>query len=196
MAAHAGDDCTPNPPDVMHPHSLSHVVLKTPAYQFEPMKRYYKTFLGATIVWENDFICFLNYDDEHHRVGIFALPGTVPKPSNSAGLAHLCFTFSTLRDLATSYRQRKEHGMEPCWCVNHGATTSMYYKDPDDNDIEVQVKNFDDQDEANGFMETEEFRMNPVGTDFDPEEFVGRVESGEDEREIKKRREIGPRMEP
>ena len=72
----------------------------------------------------------------------------------------------------------------------------MYYKDPDDNDIEVQVKNFDDQDEANAFMETEEFRMNPVGTDFDPEEFVRRVDEGEDEREIKKRREIGPRMEP
>ena len=72
----------------------------------------------------------------------------------------------------------------------------MYYKDPDDNDIEVQVKNFDNQDEANAFMETDNFRMNPVGTDFDPEVFVRRVESGEDEREIKKRVEIGPRTEP
>ena len=141
-------------------------------------------------------LCYLAYDEEHHRVGIFAMPGTEPKTPNSAGLAHVCFTFATLRELATSYTQRKAHGIKPSWCVNHGPTTSMYYTDPDGNEIEAQVWNYDDMQDVKKFLETDNFRMNPIGTDFDPETLIKRLDSNEDEKEIKKRIEIGPRMIP
>lgn len=200
MAPEADDDhsgsSTTSLPTVIQPQSLAHVVLKTPAWQFDVMKTYYKTFLGARVAWENDMLCYLAYDDEHHRVGIFAMPGTEPKTPTSAGLAHLCFTFATLRDLATSYHQRKAYGIKPSWCVNHGPTTSMYYTDPDGNEVETQVWNYDDLTDAKKFLETENFRMNPIGTDFDPEELIRRLDSGEDEGAIKKRIEIGPRKMP
>ncbi len=72
----------------------------------------------------------------------------------------------------------------------------MYYHDPDGNDIETQVDNFESADEANAFMRSEFFEMNPIGTDFDPEELVKRLEAGEDEAVIKKRVEIGKRGVP
>ena len=80
------------------------------------------------------------------------------------------------------------------WCVNHGPTTSMYYRDPDGNLLETQTDNFDTPEEANDFMASESFMQNPVGTDFDPQDLIRRLKAGEDHASIKKRTEIGRRM--
>lgn len=179
---------------VIKPESLAHIVLRTRQEQFKPMVAFYKTFLSAQARFENESFSFLSYDAEHHRVAIIALPGTTPSVPGSSGLLHVAFTFPSLTDLCLAYLQRKAHGIEPYWCVNHGPTTSMYYRDPDGNDIEAQVENFDTLEEACGFMDGPLYRENPIGTDFAPEELIKRLESGEDERVIKKRVEIGPRM--
>lgn len=176
---------------VKSPSKLAHVVLRTGNYQ--EMIKFYKLFLGAEVSYENDFLCFLRYDDEHHRIAIIGLPGTSPKVLGSSGLEHTAFTFDSLDDLLLSYQQRKDLGIEPVWCVNHGPTTSMYYNDPDGNQIETQVDNFDTVEEANDFMASKYFAENPIGTDFDPEEVRKRLASGESPQSIKKRVEIGPR---
>ncbi|KAF4636419.1 hypothetical protein G7Y89_g1659 [Cudoniella acicularis] len=181
-------------PSVARPVSLAHVVLKTPPEKFDAMRAYYKTFLDAEPAFENPYLCFLRYDEEHHRIGIVALPGTTPKPPGAAGLAHVAFTFATLKDLLLAYQQRKAHGILPSWCVNHGVTTSIYYTDPDGNEIETQVDNFDTPAEADKFLTSEEFAINPIGTDFDVEDLICRLESGVPETELKTRVEIGPRM--
>lgn len=175
---------------VISPKSLAHVVLRTS--NFKPMVAFYKTFLGAHASHESDHLSFLTYDEEHHRVAILNIPGTSPKVPNSAGLHHMAFTFDTLQDLLLSYKQRKALGILPLWSVNHGVTMSCYYQDPDGNQIETQVDLLT-ADEANAFMETEEFAQNPVGVDFDPEEILARLESGEDESVLTKRVSIGPR---
>ena len=38
--------------------------------------------------------------------------------------------------------------IKPYWCINHGLTTSLYYHDPDDNAVELQVDNFASSEEA------------------------------------------------
>jgi catechol-2,3-dioxygenase len=159
---------------------------------FQAMAQYYKTFLGAHASYENDFLSFLTYDEEHHRIAIISLPRTDPKPPSTCGLEHMAFSFNNLKDLALSYQQKKANGIAPYWCTNHGPATSMYYKDPDGNKIETQVDNLT-KDEATAFMMSQEFSENPIGVDFDPEEFVRRVESGEDEASIKKRPTNGSR---
>lgn len=50
------------------------------------MVDFYKTFLGGHASYENDFLSFITYDEEHHRVAIGAAPGTGQKDSKSAGL--------------------------------------------------------------------------------------------------------------
>lgn len=176
---------------VLHPSKLAHVVLRT--NNFKPMIQFYKTFLGAQSVHENDFISFLSYDDEHHRIAIIGMPSIKPKDKDSCGLEHIAFTFDTLKDLLIAYRQRKAKDILPIWCVNHGPTTSIYYRDADGNMIETQVDNFDDPDEATKFMGSSLFRENPIGTDFHPEELIGRLVRGESEEQLKKRVEIGAR---
>lgn len=107
---------------------------------------------------------------------------------------HVAFTFASLAELVLAYKQRKELGVLPTWCVNHGPTTSMYYTDPDGNRVETQVDNFDDPGEATEFMQGALFAENPLGTDFDPEELDRKIQSGVEDSVLKKRVEIGPRM--
>ena len=183
-------------PAVKSPSSLAHLVLRTRPESFQDMLSYYLKFLGAHVVYQNEMLAFITYDDEHHRIALAAVPGTAPKNPESCGLHHTAFTFGSLNDLALTYTQRKTLGIEPAWCVNHGPTTSMYYKDPDGNMIECQVDNFATPDEATRFMMTKEFAENPIGTDFDPMEFVEKLRSGEDQAVMKKRIEVGPRGIP
>lgn len=180
---------------VVRPRYLAHVVLKTMPETFKGMVQFYKTFLNAEASYENDFLSFLTYDEEHHRVAIGVFPGTGPRAPGSAGLAHFAFTFANLHELALAYIQRKANGIVPFWCVNHGPTTSMYYKDPDGNEIETQVDNFDNNEDTDVFMRSPMFAENPIGTEFDPADLIRRLESGEDEKSIKKRLEIGKRLD-
>lgn len=156
------------------------------------MVDFYKKFLTATAAYENDFISFLRYDEEHHRMAVVAIPNTAPKNHKACGLDHLAFAFDTLRDLVTFYQQKKAADIHPIWCINHGPATSIYYQDPDGNKLETQVDNMD-PDSATAFMYSEAFAKNPIGADFDPEELIRRIESGEDEASIKKRPDVGPR---
>jgi catechol-2,3-dioxygenase len=176
---------------VLSPSLLAHVVLRTAS--LERMVNFYTTFLGGTVTYGSDVISFITYDEEHHRVALIGIPSTGPKVQTSCGLEHIAFTFNSLSDLLQSYRHRKARNIEPVWCVNHGPTTSIYYKDPDGNMLETQVDNFDTIESATAFMMSKEFAENPIGTDFDPEELIQAIKSGEADDILKKRREIGPR---
>lgn len=179
---------------VLAPTKLAHVVLRT--NKFREMVEFYSTFLGAEVMYENEMLAFLTYDEEHHRIAMVQIPGTKNKDAQSCGLEHIAFTFGTLSDLLLAYRQRLKKGIKPTWPVNHGPTTSIYYKDPDGNMLETQVDNFDDADAATEFMKSEAFAQNPIGVDFDPEELIQRLNNGEPESEVRRRIEIGPRGIP
>jgi hypothetical protein len=102
-----GDKYDNSPEKVISPSKLAHIVLHTTQDHFKPMIEFYKTFLGAQASYENDFISFITYDDEHHRIAVVAIPETIAKNPKVAGLHHVAFTFDSLEDLAVVYRQRK-----------------------------------------------------------------------------------------
>lgn len=180
---------------VKPPSKLAHIFLRTD--NFQQMIDYYLAFLGAHVVYQNENIAFLTYDDEHHRIALLKVPANTttssPSPPASRGLEHIAFTFDSLSELLLAYRQRKQLGMLPVWPVNHGPTTSIYYQDPDGNRIETQIDNFAKPEDATAFMASEAFAENPFGTDFDPEEWIARLERGESEQVLMKRVESGPR---
>jgi hypothetical protein len=78
-------------------------------------------------------------------------------------------------------------GIQPTVTINHGPTTSMYYADPDGNNIELQIDNFDTLEEAQEFLESDAFTENPVGILFDPDELAARFDAGEPVAELVKR---------
>ncbi|KAJ9614385.1 hypothetical protein H2200_002521 [Cladophialophora chaetospira] len=176
--------------NTISPYKLAHVVFRTA--QYDKMIDYYTKFLGARTVFDNGELGLLSYDDEHHRIGITKIAGTTPKDPSAAGLWHVAFTFRTLQELLEAYSQRKEYGILPSWCVNHGPTTSMYYIDPDGNQIETQIDNLDDE-ATNQYMHSKSYKENPIGVEFVPEELIDKLAKGADPEEIKKRADIGPK---
>ena len=168
------------------PKKLSHLVLQT--NRRPQMVDWYCTVLGAELLYENKFIAFISYDDEHHRVA-FVDPGPLAdkapaegktaRAGGEVGLHHVAFTMGSLGDLADQYRHLKGKGIQPHRCVNHGVTTSMYYYDPDRNQVELLVDNFETAIEGQDYMRRRSASdKNPVGIDFDPDEMVKRIQNG------------------
>jgi len=54
------------------PAKFAHFVLRTG--QFDQMIEWYQTVLAARIVFRDERLCFLSYDDEHHRQGSTGRP--------------------------------------------------------------------------------------------------------------------------
>lgn len=158
------------------PIKLAHVVLQT--NRISELREFYRTLLGARVQAEFGPMCLLTYDDEHHRVALVNLQTYEKRSPDAAGMHHMAFTYDSLRTLLDNYRRLKDLGVEPWWCVNHGPTISMYYRDPDDNQIELQVDVFDTAEEANAFIETFAYRANPLGVDFDPAELLEKLDAG------------------
>jgi catechol 2,3-dioxygenase-like lactoylglutathione lyase family enzyme len=158
------------------PAKLAHVVRRTT--RLEEMISWYETVLAARVVHRDDMLAFLTYDDEHHRIAIARIPGLEDGSQMAAGTDHIAFTYEDLGDLLNTWARLRAEGIEPYWCLNHGPTTSMYYKDPDGNKVELQIDNFD-TDETNRWMGSGEFAQNPIGIIFEPEELLARYRSGE-----------------
>ena len=67
-------------------------------------------------------------------------------------------------------------GIEPEFCLNHGVATSLYYADPDQNLVELQVDNFGNWDASAEWMrKSEDFRQNP---DFSTQTFFAAHKAG------------------
>jgi hypothetical protein len=78
-----------------------------------------------------------------------------------------------------TYTRLKSAGIEPYWCINHGPTLSMYYRDPDGNQVELQIDIFDDIEGTNEWFAQSDFATNPFGVKFDPEDIIRRHAAGE-----------------
>jgi catechol-2,3-dioxygenase len=180
----ANDDAVTSirPAATISPRKLAHVVLRTSS-NLDAMVQWYCVVLGAQVVFNAGPLIFLSYDDEHHRIAIAASEHLAERPPRSAGLDHIAFTYQDIEALLTTYVRLKQAGILPFVCVNHGPTTSLYYHDPDQNRIELQVDNFADMNEATTLMQ-EQFSINPVGEEFDPDELLARLRSGVDAAEL------------
>jgi 2,4-dichlorophenol 6-monooxygenase len=171
----------PDPPQ-LRPSRFSHLVLQTA--RFEEMTAWYKTVLSAKPMFENDTVCFLTYDEEHHRVMIGRNPDATPRDPKAAGVVHFAYAVESLEDLVNAYLRLKEAGIVPHNCINHGFTTSLYYLDPDRNEVELQVDNYRTREEMDAWFATGAFDRNFVGVPFDPEYMVKRHREGVAEDEI------------
>src|SRR5262249_36158509 len=83
--------------------------------------------------FRDERLCFLSYDDEHHRLALINVPGLAPRNREHAGTDHVAYSYRDLGELLSTYRRLKTAGITPHWPINHGVTTSLYYLDPDNN---------------------------------------------------------------
>lgn len=168
----------------VRPQSFAHVFFKTK--RFDEMIKFYRQLLNAEVVAGDDHVSFLTYDEENHRLAITHMPDLQDPDPSASGLEHIAYTYADLGDLFANYQRVKDLGILPYWCINHGPTTSIYYRDPDGNQVETQVENFNTAEELADFLQTPAFAANPVGVQFDPDRLVARYLAGDSEDELKR----------
>ena len=75
--------------------------------------------------------------DNHHDLGLFAVGAEAPAPPRgSVGLYHLAWQVEHIEDLAAG-RETLERLGALTGASDHGATKSLYGRDPDGNEFEV-----------------------------------------------------------
>jgi len=75
--------------------------------------------------------------DNHHDLGLFAVgPGAPSPPAGSVGLYHLAWQVASIHDLAAGRRTLEALGAL-AGQSDHGATKSLYGRDPDGNEFEI-----------------------------------------------------------
>ncbi|KAK2757151.1 biphenyl-2,3-diol 1,2-dioxygenase 2 [Colletotrichum kahawae] len=175
------------------PSSIAHIGLRT--RNPEKLVSFYQALLGAQVVLTNDFISVLTWDEEHHRLAIIHDANASPKQANASGLDHIALKFASAKDLAQVYSHAKEADITPKICLNHGVTTSLYYTDPDGNNIEAQIEAYNDPEDVQRHMKALD-PTNIKAVKFDPEELLRRVDAGEDNESLRKAGLLGPQPAP
>ena len=156
---------------------LAHVVLQTA--QPDVLCEWYCTVLEGHVVYAGHGLTFVTFDEEHHRIAFLPLSGAAdPRSPRTPGLHHVAFTFDDLDGLLERYERLREHGIRPAAPVQHGVTTSLYYRDPDGNHVEMQIDNFDTPDAATAYMEGPEYDADPIGPAFDVDRMLSAHRAG------------------
>lgn len=171
---------------LIRPTKFAHIVYRT--RRFAQMLQWYETVFGAKVQYQNPGLAFLTYDDEHHRfafanMALFQPDGTDTERQGAIGVDHVAYTYASLHDLLETYARLKEQGITPYWRIHHGISVSLYYADPDGNQIEFQVDSFATSEEATAFMR-DYFSLNPLGVEFDPDDWLAQLRAGAPESEF------------
>ncbi|MDM0065021.1 VOC family protein [Variovorax sp. J31P207] len=179
----------------IRPKSFAHVVYRT--YRFQEMLDWYVKVFGGKVQYQSPVIAFVTYDDEHHRVALLNLGIVVGEsdartPRGQPGMDHVAYGYRSLTELLGKYVELKAAGVLPYWCIHHGITVSLYYADPDGNQMEFQADSYASNDDANAFMHGPNFELNPIGVEFNPEVMLARLRAGESESALLLRTEHLP----
>ena len=167
------------------PAYISHYGIR--ARRFQEMIQWYKTVFCAKVQHQNEFLAFMTFDEEHHRLVIFEEPGTVGRPEKAAGIDHVGYGLASFADLVTTYERLKGKGIVPFLSLNHRFTTSLYYHDPDGNEVELSVDNFPTKGECDAFVRSQrmaEIGRPPFGYIFDPDELATLHHAGAPREEL------------
>lgn len=175
------------------PDDFHHIAFKTTNY--ENMVNFYKNLFGCEPLYQSDLITFLAYDNEHHRIAIantsdvlnnlnfiqkivmklkIFLNKNIP---SIEGLDHISYRINPIEKWFDFYFKAKERGLSPLWTVNHGWISGIYYRDPDNNLVEVFFEHFSTAEEFKENI-SPDFEDEPIGTNMDIEVLYEMFKSG------------------
>lgn len=100
---------------------------------------FYETVFGFELIARRPPMAFLRAagSTNHHDLGLLALgPGARPPAPRTIGLYHLAWEVPSVEDLASAASVLAELGAL-VGASDHGATKSLYGRDPDGNEFEI-----------------------------------------------------------
>jgi catechol 2,3-dioxygenase len=101
---------------------------------------FYEGILGMRVTKRiGDTAAFLAHGDYHHDLCINTWQSRAgsPAPPGTTGLFHFAVVYSDRGEFIEMYRRLKEAGVNIDNVVDHGVTQSIYFRDPDENGVEL-----------------------------------------------------------
>ena len=134
--------------------SLHHVTIKTS--RLDEMIAWYGLVIGAEVQFRDAGAAWTTNDAANHRVAFLTVPKLSDDPDKTShnGVHHFAFEYESFADLMASFDRMRKSNVEPAFCLDHGLTISLYYKDPEGNYVELQSDNFSDWNKSTEFMRT------------------------------------------
>jgi catechol 2,3-dioxygenase len=167
--------------------SLHHVTMKTS--HLDEMIKWYALVVGTQVQFRNQTVAWTTNDGANHRIAFLAVPGLSDDADKVRhnGMHHCAFEYSSFAELMSTFDRLRQAGVEPAFCLDHGMTMSLYYKDPEGNFVELQSDNFSDWRLSGEFMRSSpQFAANPIGVFFDPARVYETFLSGTDVATLQK----------
>jgi len=158
------------------------------------MVAWYETVIGAKVQFRDRSAAWTTNDAANHRIAFLAVPGLSDDEQKTRhnGMHHCAFEYDSFDDLMASFDRLRKANIEPAFCLDHGMTISLYYKDPEGNFVELQSDVFGDWAKSGDFMRTSpDFAANPIGTFFDPARVYEALKSGADFKALQKSMRAG-----
>lgn len=160
---------------------LHHVTIKT--RRLAEMVAWYGTVVGAEVQFMDASNAWTTNDAANHRIAFLSAPALDDDHDKirHTGLHHTAFEYDSFDALMTSYERMRGEGIRPAFCLDHGMTVSLYYRDPEGNFVELQSDSFGDWAASSTWMRTHpDFAANPIGVFFDPERVDQAHRDGQD----------------
>ena len=167
--------------------NLHHVTINTS--RLDEMIAWYALLVGARVQFKDQGAAWMTNDGANHRIAFLAVPGLEDDTQKIRhnGMHHCAFEYDSFADLMASFDRLRKAVVEPAFCLDHGLTISLYYKDPEGNFVELQSDNFSDWQASSEWMRTSaDFAANPIGTFFDPGRVYVKFQSGADFKTLQK----------
>ncbi len=167
------------------PKWMAHLVLAT--RDKKRLAGWYAKVFGTKNFLNDGPILFTSFDQEHHRIAFVEMANAVPPDGRQhVGMMHVAFSYGAyaLKELLETWERLKADGIEPRAAVNHGTTCSLYYIDPDGNEIELMSENFASIQEANEWYAKGLFDKNMFGKNIDPQDLLDRLRAGEPAKDL------------
>ncbi|MBD3759592.1 VOC family protein [Rhizorhabdus sp.] len=177
---------------------VSEIVLQT--NQYELMKAWYegvfaanwiaetspkgppqgdRTGVGGKQVFATDVRASFMRLPQSVTFAIFELTHLKTSPDKDPGINHMQVKYPDMETLIRRLEVLRDYGVHPHRSSNHGPATSFYFRDPDENIVELCVYNFESPAEMAAFAASPQFKANPSGVALDRDDFISRYRSGE-----------------
>ncbi len=118
--------------------SIGHVHLKVS--DLERSIEFYRKALGFELTQRyGGSAAFLSAGGYHHHLGLntWHSAGSQPGPERAPGLYHFAVLYSMRKELAGAYQNLLDQGLSIDGASDHGVSEAIYFRDPDQNGIEI-----------------------------------------------------------
>jgi len=128
---------------MIHPDRIGHVVIKV--RELERSRKFYTEIMGLEVMMEMaepKAAFFASHRRDHHELACFEVGKDAAGPqARQVGLAHIAFRLPDENQLRSAYKVLKDNHVPISFTVDHIITKSIYFSDPDGNQLEVYCDN-------------------------------------------------------